>query len=62
MSEFFMQVATILGGVVGSLIGFVVIALVIVLLVAPYVALTWRRPHTRRSTSDPLEPIDENRY
>lgn len=61
MSEFLLQVATVLGGVIGSLIGFFVIAAVVVLLVAPYAALTWKRP-TRRSASDPLEPVDERRY
>ncbi|MES2964530.1 MAG: hypothetical protein V4760_11610 [Bdellovibrionota bacterium] len=54
MSEFLVNVATILGGVIGSLIGFVVIAGVVVLLVAPYVLLTWRKP--RPSAGDPLRP------
>ena len=62
MAEFFAQIATILGGVVGISIGFIVIALVFVLLLGPYVALTWRRPRRTSGPTDPLRPVDERRY
>ncbi len=57
MSEFLVNVATVLGGVIGSLIGFVMIGAVVVILVLPYMLTTWRKP--RRSAGDPLRPTNE---
>jgi hypothetical protein len=57
VSEFLVNVATVLGGVIGSLIGFVMIGAVVVLLVLPYVLTTWRKP--RRSAGDPLRPTED---